>query len=204
MSSPSKKRRAARAWMQEQKKQATQVRDQAYQRGISDGAIRMREDMMRLLPDPDRMAEYPLEDGGMQLEYVIPQMPNPYESGPHHKFAFPTFGGLYGGGSQRHVMFRAVDMRLSAKTYGGNVVSLRWFAWEPVDSKEGVEHTSALFSGMRKLGRAVQMLKWMTASPYPTPGVEEITTLVQDCADEMRRRLGKFAPENIPGPNPVW
>lgn len=209
--STSKKRREARKWMQKEVERRKVLEARAREAGRED----MRRDARKLLPSPDR--HYHNADGGMDVVEVIKTFPSPYENAPVLRVPLPmvpvsTSRMLYGGMSMQaqYVEFRAVEHAFTVRE-GNSSASLRWFTWEPDrGSEESEAHTKALFKGMGKLAFASQVVRSVAelygnrsscsncgALQPHVSGYHELTRaseLLGECSDELRRRLGKFAP----------
>lgn len=191
VSSPSKRRKQARAWMQK-------AAETFEQRGFREGAARMRDDMMRLLPSATR--ERYADDGSKTLTHVINQFPNPYESGPYWRVVMPEppsfrLSPYMGGGipkRYRTIDFRPVEHAITMRGPDG-AAHLRWFTWEPTAGSDDIgERTSALFTGLGKLSRAASYVEFASMR-YGSSELAEARDMIRDAADELRRRLGKFA-----------
>lgn len=199
MSTPSKKRRQAREWM---RKAADSYEKKGVARGFREGAARMRDDMMRLLPDPDGRS---YDDNGQpHVRQMIRRFPDPYENGPYYRVPMPAGGiqdfRMFAG--TRSEMMRTIDFRpvqhaITTSGPGGRA-TLGWFTWEPTSGSEELgERTAGLFHGLRKLSRVSSYLDWMSMTDR-TGVVIEARDLLRDATEELRRRLGKFA---VAGPS---
>ena len=205
MSTPSKKRRQAREWMHQavdtfEKKGAA--------RGFRDGAARMRDDMMRLLPDRDNRRSHE-DERGLHVTSVINAFPDPYEDGPYYRVPMPAvssfdLGGRLGTIPERYntVDFRPIEHAITNRGPTGSA-TLRWFTWEPTSGSDELgERTAALFTGLGKLTRAASYVEFATMR-YGAPELIEARDMIRDAADELRRRLGKFAPSTLKGVSDV-
>lgn len=207
MSSPSKRRKAARAWMGEV---AKKFAAEGHREGHRVGAREMRNDMMRLLPKLDRQEIDPVS-GKPHVRSVIKAFPDPYEHGPYFRVPMPS-GGYNSwpmhdhtrSSSMRmqHIDFRPIEHAIRTEGMGG-VAELRWYTWEPTEgSAEIGEHTSALFTGMGKLGYVARLIEQsaigamysLHANPSLAADLKRAHELLEECTEEFRRKLGKFAP----------
>lgn len=184
-------------------------------RAIERGREEMRRDGRKLLPQPDR--HHHNADGGIDVVQVIKTFPSPYGNMPVFRVPLPpipvsTSTMLYGRFARetQFLDFRPVEHAYTVRE-GNSSASLRWFTWEPNHGNEEIEgHTKALFNGMGKLAFASQVVRSVaevygtrsschncgTLQP-PASGYSELTRaseLLTECSDELRRRLGKFAP----------
>ena len=218
MSTPSKKRRAARKWMHERIAREQKEREAAVAQARVAGRADILRDARTLLPEPDGC--YPNERGGHDIVSVIKKFPSPYEGVPVFRVPFPVAQARPSFGafdlSMRSLHYDYVDFRPSenALTIRGRDgdVSLRWFTWEPSDGDSNMkERTSALFTGMNKLAFCARELshvvdylgsrpkcsncaEYQPSLPMYEP-VAQISRLLGECADELRLRLGRFAPK---------
>jgi hypothetical protein len=197
--STSKKRKAARVWMQQAVKKYTH---EGQQRGFREGADRMRADMMHLLPEIDRR-EVDHVTGKPHVHSVIRKFPDPYEHGPYYRVAMPS-GGLFAwpmnvrSQTMQFVDFRPIRNQLTTEGMGGKA-TLEWFTWEPTEGSEEIgERTSALFTGMGKLAYAASVVEGVATYSMHHAGNGELmraSEIIKECTEEFRRLLGKFAPE---------
>ena len=218
MSTPSKKRRQARAWMKNEYAQREIIEERARREGIFRGREQMAKDARKLLPEPDRT--YNNERGGQDVVQVIKKFPSPYEGMSVFRVPMPSVTSLsrdrfaFNRMAERveFIDFRPIEHALTV--YGDNCSSsLRWFTWEPARGDEEVERrTKALFTGMGKLAYVARTLDHMkyafgggrqscsncgqaVAEHRAFGELQRASELLTECADELRLRLGKFAPE---------
>lgn len=206
MSTPSKKRRKAREWMQREYAQRKIERAEGTREGHRQGAADMAHDMMALLPNTDTDIDYlpldPLDERKQKVTYIIKRFPDPYERGPYYQVPMPTqpLRPLFSRvpsqilDSMSVVNFRPIEHAISLHGERG-ISSLVWFTWEPdKGSDELKERTSALFTSMGKLTTARMFIR-DHVQMQPSDLLLRALVLIDECVDEIRRRLGKFAPE---------
>lgn len=217
MSTPSKKRRAARKWMHEHVAREQKERESLVAQARVAGRADILRDARVLLPEPDGC--YPNERGGQDIVSVIKKFLSPYEGVPVFRVPFPVapssriFSPDLSMKSLRYdyVDFRPIENALTVRGRDSDV-SLRWFTWEPADGDSAHrERTSALFTGMDKLSFCARELasfaSYLGARPKcsncaePQPSlpmyepVARVSKMLTECADELRLRLGRFAPK---------
>lgn len=226
MSTPSKKRRAARSWMHKHVAQEKKEREQLVSQARIAGRADIIRDMRALLPEPERA--YNNERGGQDVISVIKKFPSPYEGTPVFRVPFPTIFApkrltfapsmasmAFLPERMRFVTFRPIEHALTVHDYDHSASSLRWFTWEPDNDGENgecTERTKALFTGMNKLAYVARELEG-TMGPYYSGHqrcnncgatvqrlgsytvIESCVRVVKECSDELRRRLGEFAPK---------
>jgi hypothetical protein len=187
----SKKRRKAREWMAVETERRKKAVVEARYKGFREGADRMHADMTALVPQESQTPRYN-EDGTIDRMHFIPQFPDPRARGSHFRVHIQVAVDAI----IKTITFRPVEYKVSiGGRYGTD--SIRWFAWEPVETPEGEEYTQALFAGMAGLHRAHSRLRHAGAYYRGDTAIAEAAELLEEAMDEIRRRLGRFAPEPI-------
>ncbi len=178
---------------------------EGFAKGFRNGADNMRADMMALLPDPDG-SDVDMVTGRPHTRSIIKAFPDPYEHGPYYRAVMPSpFDRVSPWGSTiptevarkiRTVDFRPIKHAITKETPNGKA-SLTWFTWEPTEGSEELgEHTSALFTGMGKLGFVASLVRncAMYSNDFRAGELYRASELLEECTEEFRRMLGKFAP----------
>jgi hypothetical protein len=176
-----------------------EARTTSYRRGEFDGASRMRADMNLLLPPTESILN---GRGGFDSFVVIKQFPNPYESPPRVRIAVPGPGVGIHGRAVRHLEFAPTEYRCDYD-WGSDATSVRWFQWEVQDRSS--EPVAAMFGSMGKLHHVSRLLEEHALRAAHTSAsmaraFNEASVLVEECSDEIRRRLGRFAPVRVVDP----
>jgi hypothetical protein len=198
MSTPSKKRRAARAWMEIERGRRAVERHA----GFREGAARMQADMMTLIPTVEN--SYDEEDPrAVHVKSIVNIFPDPYKRGLHFRVPMamiPAFSPTVCSDvfSERieYVDFLPVEHKLTRRGPRGSS-SLVWWTWEPTTgSAEGKERTSCMFRSMNKLGHVAMTLKHLgLVELRHSFEIMRCTELINECCEELRLQLGQFAPE---------
>lgn len=179
MSTPSKKRQRARAWLRAEYKE----RSIQYERGFREGGRAMRADMMLLFPEN---REVEIGTKGQQIYTSrIPQFPQVSRS---FEVPFATSSS-----SIDRIVFRPVLMELSQRSQSGIVNRLQWFVWEPTRFDEAsYTRTTTYLQSLGRLGYAVRLLDWCLETYSKIGSFGEIRDLVKGTCEELRRVTGQF------------
>lgn len=197
MSTPSKKRRKARVWMQKEtsKRAAVEQHFALYRRDVQ--ALYARED--------SRSYD---EKGNPIVMNTIPRFPDPRADGPVARYAMPfvmsprfsDYDRISIAGSRAtEVRFRAIEYGYE-QTIGGSRSVLRWFNWEPESgSPELVAKTRTFRDAMGKLSRARHELELAAihhSQQLVGTGITSMligaTSAIEAVVDDLRRVLGRF------------
>lgn len=154
--STSKKRRKARAWMQEERARHESVErglKQACARRVAD-EVQLREEMMRAIPS--KTSEYDNADGSHHVRsfvkfpdplerrngtFIVPMPPLPMST-RELLFNGPMYSD-YARQRRSEIVFRPIEHAFTERNSNGDTASLTWFTWEPTrGSDELVTHTT--------------------------------------------------------------
>lgn len=192
--STSKRRRKAREWMQREVRTREEAVVRAERKGYGEGVRAMERDMTLLMAEPDRkrsthshVISYARFPDPREQPYVTFPMPTPVI------FKTPVPTSTFDRRMQ-FVKFRAIQHEFTVADYGEKA-SLRWFTWEPEEgTPELKERTEVLFRSMGELFYAATLLESDIRSGGASSEVMKAQALVWGCFNELRRRMGKFAP----------
>jgi hypothetical protein len=191
MSTPSKKRRKAREWMQ---------KEVARREAVESSFAYYRKDVQALYAREDRR-DYD-EKGQPIVMSTIPKFPDPRADGPVARYAMPFVVTPRFTDYDRIAIqnSRSTEVRFRAIEYGyeqvvaGSRSILRWFNWEPESGNpELVAKTRTFRDAMGKLSRARYELE-MVAVHYPeaASAVVVAASAIEATTDDLRRVLGRF------------
>lgn len=194
MSTPSKKRRKAREWMHKAKSRFT---EEGHRAGFREGANRMRDDMMRLIPDDERVDRS--DPHCVTVRHFIRRFPDPHEHGPYYRVAMPvphsplfnrTAAAIDG---VKHIDFRPIHHAYRVDGLGGRA-QLEWFTWEPTVGTAEVEaRTSVLLKNYGMLCAAAARLRSFVVM-NPISDLVQVGVMLDEGIADIGRVLGKFAP----------
>ncbi len=211
MSTPSKKRRAAREWMHKAKERfEREGESRGRSIGIREGADRMQRDMMQLVPTETR--HFNDEHGPIAIGF-IDQFPKVSEQGPFYRAIVPMPAPLTSfaraqlsvshiPAMMRTVDFRPIRWRHEVRVPEGRGV-LEWVTWEPTRGNDEVEkRTSVLLKNFGKLSHAGWLVRYMAQNALMmgdsnAADLGKAGVLLDEAIDEIRLVLGRFAPEEF-------
>lgn len=195
MSTKSKRRISARKWKAKHHADALTTIERAAREAYARGAEAMKRDMQLLVSHPDTAYRDPRGD---HTTSIIEFPSDPRECAGNLVVPFPRYvSPIYGRVPSHYdrVHFRAVEYAWTRRN-GSSSSTIRWFNWEPEegggDPDVQKERTSILFHGMGKLAHATSMVEDM--AQWRAPELAPVAELLRSCFDELRRRLGRYAP----------
>lgn len=175
--------------------------DEGHRAGFREGANRMREDMMRLLPDATTVDSS--DPKHVVIRQFIRQFPDPSDHGPYFRVPMAAASSLFFRTANERINARAkfVDFRPIRHAYTIDGSRLEWFTWEPTEGSAVIEaRTSVLLKNFGMLASAAERIRSfvvmnMTGGSYAAMGdVVQAGVMLDEGVAEIRRVLGKFAP----------
>lgn len=196
MSTPSKKRRKARAWMQQ---------EVARRASVEHSFAHYRRDVQALYASEER---FRYDGRESRVVSTIPFFPDPRGDGPVARYVMPFLPAPRFDRLESQARFgRSTDIRFRAVEYAIDHVvgdarsTLRWFQWEPETGTPELEARTRVFrESLGKLSRSRHELELATiqhSGDLRGMGIVSLltgtTSAVEAVIDDLRRILGRFS-----------